>query len=195
MPVSARQPRCLARHADRVFRTRLDAQAAEDAARVVDLEADRELRVGDVGRIEPRLDLDHLGRAHGRAHVAGDALRLAVGALGQDVLAAVERCVVGARLLGVVGRERALPSGDPAPHVAQEDGARHREPAHDLGEVGALPHRQRRLVPVALALVRDLHEGALHSAPPCDQRIAAVTTRLTSASGSRNFQAKASTWS
>ena len=85
-----------------------DAQPAEDAAGVVDLEAHRVLRMRRVVRVEARFDLDDLGRAHRRAHVAGDALRRAVRPLGQHVLAAVVRRVVGPGLLRVVGGERAL---------------------------------------------------------------------------------------
>jgi hypothetical protein len=53
-----------------------------------------------VVRIERGVDLDALRRADGRAHVAGDALRPAIDALREDVLAAIAHGVVGARLLG-----------------------------------------------------------------------------------------------
>ena len=185
------QPRRLLDHADGVLGAGLDAQAAEDAARVVDLEADRELRVRAVGLVEPGLDLDHLGRAHRRAHVARDALRRAVRALRQDVLAAVERRVVEAGLFRVVGGQRALPAGHPAAHVAQEDDAGDDQAANDLGQVRAFPDRHLGLVPVLLALVLRLHDAPLC----CSHTSTAVTLRLTSASGSMNFQAKPSTWS
>src|SRR5512143_734918 len=140
-------------------------------------------------RIERRVDLDHLRRADRRAHVAGDALRRAVGPLRQHVLAAVVGGVVPARLLRVVRGERALAAGDPAAHVAQENTAGDEQAAHDLGQVRPLPRVHRHRVPVLLADVRAFgHAVSSHTATT-------VTTRLATASGNMNFHANASTWS
>ena len=76
-------------HADRVLGAGLDAEAAEDAARVVDLEARRATSGARDRRGVGGVDLDAPGRADRGAQVAGDALRLAVGPLRQHVLAAV----------------------------------------------------------------------------------------------------------
>src|SRR6185295_5213432 len=78
----------LAAHDDRLLGAGVDAEAAVDAAEQVDLEAGRVLLDRLLGPLA-RLDVDALGRADGRAHVAGHALRRAVLALGQDVDAAV----------------------------------------------------------------------------------------------------------
>ena len=67
------------------------------------------------------------------------------GPLRQHVLAAVARRVVGARFLGIVGRERAFAQRHPAPHVLHENAAGDGKAAHDLEQVGALPPRHRRL--------------------------------------------------
>ena len=56
--VEAGQVGRLLHHADRVLRAGLDAQPAEHAARVVDLEARRVLRVRGVVRVEGGVDLD-----------------------------------------------------------------------------------------------------------------------------------------
>src|SRR5512140_2290775 len=75
-------------HADGVLGARLDAEAADDAAQLVDLEAHRVLLDGLVV-VLARLDVDALGGAGGGAHVAGHAAGLAVGAGNQPVHAAV----------------------------------------------------------------------------------------------------------
>ncbi len=153
LAVGGRQLRHLLHHADRVLRAGLDAQTAEDAARVVDLEPGRVLRMRVIVGVERGVDLDHLRRAHRRAHVAGDALRPPVRPLRQHVLAAVVLRVVGAGFLGVIGRERALAEGHPLPHVPEEDAAGDAEAAEDLEQVRPLPPRERGLVPVDLAPV------------------------------------------
>src|SRR5205823_11417618 len=92
----------LAAHDDGFFGTGIDAEAAEDAAQHIDLEARRRLfnqRVGDL----LRLDVDAIRRAGRRAHVAGDAARAAVFARRQDVRAAIA-VRVGAALLRVADR-------------------------------------------------------------------------------------------
>src|SRR5437868_12394911 len=75
-------------HPDRVLRAGLDAEAADDAAQLVDLEADRVLLDGLVV-VLAGLDVDALRGAGSRAHVAGDAARAAVRARGQAMHAAV----------------------------------------------------------------------------------------------------------
>src|SRR5690606_25233375 len=107
-------------HADGVLRARLHAQAADDAAQLIDHEAGRVLLddlalVGRVGRLVlTRLDVDALRRADGRAHVAGHAARLAVLARDQPVQAAVARRL-DHLLFGVLHR------GDTAQSLAVDD--------------------------------------------------------------------------
>src|SRR5512134_4200629 len=193
-PVARRHIRHFLDHADCIFGAGLDAQAAEDAARVVNFETRRVLRVHGIARVERSVDLYHLGRAHGRAHVAGDALRLAgtVGALCQNVLAAVAGCIVEARLFRVVAGQRALAPGHPLRHVAHEDAPGDPDPAQDLRQVEALPDAHRRLVPVDLAPVRVSVVGHYAPIARSAQTNTTVTTRLASASGNMNFHAKRS---
>src|SRR5688572_3180287 len=95
--------------------------------------------------------------------------------------ATVVRRIVRPVLLGVIRRQGAFATRDPFPHVAEEHAPGDREPAHDLEDVHALPEAELRLVPVLL-----LPGGTL--AHNVHQRTTAVTTRLTAASGSKNFQ-------
>ena len=76
-------------HADGVFGAGFDAEAAEDAARVVDFEAVRGLGMLGVVKVGSGLDFYAVDRADRGAHVTGDALYLAVFTLGEDVPAAV----------------------------------------------------------------------------------------------------------
>lgn len=108
-------------HDERFLGAGLDAEAAHDAAHEVDLEALRaflDLRVvvliGDDG--------DAVGRAHGLAHIAGDAFGVAVFPAREDVNAA-EPVRVLAALLGVADRRDVA-----AQHVLD----RHRQPVHYL---------------------------------------------------------------
>src|SRR5207253_6474870 len=101
-------------HPDRVLRAGLDAEAADDAAQLVDLEADRIL-LDRLIFVLAGLDVDALRGAGGRAHVAGDAARAAVGTRGQAVHAAVARRIRLA-LFGIVDRGDEVHAGAAAVH-------------------------------------------------------------------------------
>src|SRR5205823_2523678 len=79
-------------HADGVLGARLDAEAADDAAQLVDLEADGELLDG-LALVLAGLDVDALRGAGGGAHVASHAARRAVHARHEAVHAAISRRV------------------------------------------------------------------------------------------------------
>src|SRR5438309_2123473 len=101
-------------HPDGVLRAGLDAEAADDAAELVDLEADRIL-LDRLIVVFASLDIDALRGAGGRAHVAGDAARTAVGTRGQAVHAAVAGRVWLA-LFGIVDRGDEVHAGAAAVH-------------------------------------------------------------------------------
>ena len=121
----------LAAHDDRLLGAGVHAEAAVDAAQQVDLEAGRVL-LDRLLRPLARLDVDALGRADGRAHVAGDALGRAVLALGQDVDAAVA-ARDRALLLGELDR-RGLAQEHAADHVHEGD----LQPPEDRQHAGLL---------------------------------------------------------
>src|SRR5437868_2726912 len=149
-------------HPDRVLRAGLDAEAADDAAELVDLEADRIL-FDRLIFVFAGLDIDALRGAGGRAHVAGDAARTAVGTRGQTVHAAVAGRVWLA-LFGIVDRGDEVHAGavavhhlgiriaeteEVAPEVAGDD-------SHSLdrfAQVEALAEGEIALRPRAAALV------------------------------------------
>src|SRR6478735_1714209 len=90
-------------HANGVTRARLDAEAAEDAAQLVDHEAQREALVAAARiafRVLARFDMDALRRARGRATQTSDAARRTVVTLSEPVHAARSRRV-RALLLGI----------------------------------------------------------------------------------------------
>src|SRR5439155_12662997 len=99
---------------DGVLRARIDAQAADDAAQLVDLEPHRVLLDGLV-LVLARLDVDALRGTRRRAHVAGDAARRSVDARYQAVHAAVARRVRLA-LVGVIDRRDQVHAGALAVH-------------------------------------------------------------------------------
>src|SRR6266853_2989774 len=148
-------------HPDGVLRAGLDAEAADDAAQLVDLEPDRVLLDGLV-LVLARLDVDALRRAGGGAHVAGHAARAAVGTHRQAVHAAVARRVRLA-LLGVADggdqvHARAAALHDLGVRVAEAEQVAPEVPGDDahaldgLAQVEALPERKVALRAGAAAL-------------------------------------------
>src|SRR5256712_230319 len=139
-------------HPDGVLRAGLDAEAADDAAQLVDLEAHREL-LDRLVLVLARLDVDALRRAGRRAHVAGHAARLSVDARDQAVHAAVPRRV-GLALVGVVDRRdhvhaRALAVEDLGRRVAEAEQVR----PEVLGEHSHSLDRLAQVEPLAEAEV------------------------------------------
>ena len=117
----------LAAHEDRLLGAGVHAEAAVDAAQEVDLEAGGVL-LDVLLRALPGLDVDALGGAHGRAHVAGHALGGAVLARGEEVDAAVAARGVALLLGELDGRGLAQEQG--ADEVLQGEG----HPRQDGGD-------------------------------------------------------------
>ena len=123
----------VARERERAGGARLDAEAAHDAAQVVDLVVLRVPlpRAGRVlGVVVLPLDPDRVGRARERAELAADALLEAVlvpvQPVAADVRALGDRRDLLRILLGVVGAERLLEDRAPcpwrSPTAASQDG-------------------------------------------------------------------------
>src|SRR5688572_18738545 len=97
-------------HADGIARTSLDAEAAEDAAQLVDHETLGEALVATLGvtfGILAGFDVDALRRARGRTAQTSHAARRAVVAMGQAVQPAKARRI-GPALLGITQRVDAV---------------------------------------------------------------------------------------
>src|SRR5262245_28550042 len=136
----------LAAHPDRLLGAGLLTEAAEHAARHVDVEG---LGVAlDAGARElARHDADAVGRAGELAEPAGDALGLAVVELHQHGHAPEGVGEVDA-LLGILDDEvGAALAGDEAAQVAEEMAARDREALHDHRDVEALEPAEVLLAP------------------------------------------------
>jgi len=117
-------------HADGVHRAGLDAEAAEDAAGEVDVEAYGLLHDGGIGMLA-RLDGDAFGRAHGGAAHAGDAADGAVFARHQAVTPS-PALIHGLFLVGIPERDRVF---ERVREVLEEMSRGYRDPPENLGKI------------------------------------------------------------
>ena len=167
----------LATHHDRLFGARLLAEAAEHAARDVDVE-------GFGVALDARAlelsghDADAVGGTGELAEPAGDAARLPVLELHEHGHAA--ECVrIVDPLLGILHDEvRAILARDEAPEIAEEVPARDGQPLQDHGNV-------RPLDPAELLVALDLDDLAGHGRM-IGEGPAKITARAPTAGGVRS---------
>src|SRR5512135_2836647 len=174
-------------HPDRVARARLHAHPAEDAPKHIDVEPDRVLLDGRIGRLA-RHDRDALRRASRRAAVARHAPRGPVLPLHQPMLPPEP----GRHLppyLGVLDRLDPLLADD----VGKEVSDRHPEPLHDLQEVQRL--RERHLPRPRHFFHSDRHRPVFRLYFFRRSRISPVAKMFSSERGSMTFHPSRITWS